>query len=273
MATPVSTGTRSLPQSQSQGAQLAGHDTVHDIVHDSTNDLLRELIEQMKMSDAKVSAFIDSQQRTNKELSDKLNHLNRLTDSVAQNSQRIAKLEQDSAELTCVIHDLKSAQFFHESHNGNELMVSGLPSALPISPSQLAGNVLTALGVPDLACHVLGPRVVKRSRSESSASSTSSGSVIVTLASNAVRDAVIIKKRARGILRASEVCGGNSDRIIHVNEFLTKSAYDMLQRAKSIAKEKSYKYVWIRNGRICVRHANGEPVIYVDSDTDLAKIV
>ncbi|XP_024885090.1 uncharacterized protein LOC112463127 [Temnothorax curvispinosus] len=257
-------------------AHFITRDTADGAALDSTNELLRGLIEQVKATDAKISAFIDCQQRTNEELNDKLNCLNRLTDTVAENSQRIAQLELDNANLVREIRDLKSARSTHDAHLSNELIISGLPSTTSVTPAKLSENVLAALNVPHLACHVLGVRMVSRPPSATqgrSKATTASSSMIVTLASSTVCDVIISKKREKGALKQRDICDAGSDRHVYVNVLLPKYTYDLLQRVKRIAAENSYKFVWVKNGHICVRSSDGQPIIRINSDADLAKLV
>ncbi|XP_024875950.1 uncharacterized protein LOC112457257 [Temnothorax curvispinosus] len=245
-----------------------------DIRHESTDSLLRGLIEQIKSTDAKISAFIDSQQRTNEEISVKLSLLDRLNDTVSQNSQRIIKLEQENANLVREVRDLRSARSTQATQSGSELIVSGLPSTLSATPSEIAKNVFATLDVPNLSCHIVNTRLVKREPSSTVPTvSSPSSSVIISLASSVVRDAVLSSKRSKGAIRQSDVCGGSSHRNVYVNELLPKSTFNLMQQVKRIAKDKSYKYVWVRDGQIHVRRTDGEPVININSDTDLAKLV
>ncbi|XP_024879528.1 uncharacterized protein LOC112459579 [Temnothorax curvispinosus] len=280
MTTPVSAGALSQSQSRSQ----------HD---NTTNDLLLRLIEQLsesnarlteqlKESNAKFSAFVEEQRRTNSELKNKLDRLNSIAGNVERNSQRIVELERQCGALTDEICNLKSDRAGSHSvthvPTPNELIISGVPAAMSVTPLECVRNVFTTLGIPELSCHVLDVRAVARKPPPVGAGNRSlpisaANSYIVSLVSGAVRDIVISKKRARRALTQREVCGIDSDRNIYVNELLAKSTYDILKRAKSIAKERSYKYVWVRNGQICVKYSDGDPVIHIDSDTDLAKLV
>ena len=70
-----------------------------------------------------------------------------------------------------------------------------------------------------------------------------------------------------------EVCGNDSDRNVYVNELLPKELYELLKLTKRVAKDRSYKYVWVRGGCINVRHSDGKPVIQVNSKADLDRLV
>lgn len=59
---------------------------------------------------------------------------------------------------------------------------------------------------------------------------------------------------------------------IHFNDHLTSNNKALLKRAKSIAKEKHYKYVWVRNCTIMARHTDTSHVIHINSEKDLNKL-
>ncbi|XP_036141728.1 uncharacterized protein LOC118645202 [Monomorium pharaonis] len=270
MTTPVSIGSSSRSQSQS----LASVDV-------STNELLLKLLEQHRASDAKFSAFIEEQRRTNQEINAKLNQLNVIAGNVERNSQRITSLEQSCATIARDVGDLKSHQRSSEldshSRTHNMLIISGVPSTLSITPLTLVRNVFTKLGIPELSCHILEIRTIARESGRTVSHDrplpiSTSVSLFVTLASVVVRDIVISRKRARRVLVQSEVCENDSGGNIYVNDLLPKNIYELLKQTKHTAKKKSYHYVWVSRGRINVRRSDGEPVIRVDSVADLDKL-
>ncbi|XP_045446714.1 uncharacterized protein LOC123654901 [Melitaea cinxia] len=64
----------------------------------------------------------------------------------------------------------------------------------------------------------------------------------------------------------------SGDSFIHFNDHLTRTNKALLQRAKSICKEKLYKYVWVKNCTINVRRSDTSPVIHISRVSDLNKI-
>ncbi|XP_024884655.1 uncharacterized protein LOC112462833 [Temnothorax curvispinosus] len=281
MTTPVSAGALSQSQSRSQ----------HD---NTTTDLLLRLIEQLSESNAKLteqlkdesnakfSAFVEEQRRTNSELKDKLDRLNSIAGNVERNSQRIVELERQCGALTDEICNLKSDRAGSHSvthvPTPNELIISGVPAAMSVTPLKCVRNVFTTLGIPELSCHVLDVRAVARKPPPVGAGNRSlpvsaANSYIVSLVSGAVRDIVISKKRARRALTQRVVCGIDFDRSVYVNELLPKEMHELLQRAKRVAKDKMYRYVWVKGGRIYVRLSDGEPAVLIDSVADLDKLV
>ncbi|XP_036144965.1 uncharacterized protein LOC118646372 [Monomorium pharaonis] len=234
----------------------------------------------MLASDAKFSAFIEEQRRTNQELNAKLNQLNVIAGNVEKNSQRISSLEQNCATLVRDVSDLKGHQessgLAPHSQTDNVLIISGVPSTMSITPLALVRNVFTKLDIPELSCHILEVRAVARESGRVVSHDhplpiSASVSLFVTLASVAVRDIVISKKRVHRVLVQSEVCENNSGNI-YVNELLPKNIYELLKQTKHTAKTRSYRYVWVSGGRVNVRRSDGEPVIRVDSVADLDRL-
>ncbi|XP_077256474.1 uncharacterized protein LOC143894208 isoform X1 [Temnothorax americanus] len=257
MTTPASAGAQSQSQLQSQC-----DNTTNSLLLCLTEQLSEsnaKLTEQLMESNARFSAFVEEQRRTNNELNDKLDKLNCIAGSVERNSQRTVELEQRCNALADEIRDMKSDCAGSHSdvyvQSANELIVWGVPAAMSITPSECVRNVFATLEIPELSCHVLDVRAITRKPLPVAASDrplpiSATNSYIVTLASGAVRDLVMSKKRARRTLTQKNVCGNGSDRNVLVNEMLPKDAYELLQQTKRVAKDKSYAYAWVRRGRV-----------------------
>lgn len=59
---------------------------------------------------------------------------------------------------------------------------------------------------------------------------------------------------------------------IYVNENLTKTLKNLFWNTKNAAREKNYKFVWVRNGKIFIKEKDGSPVIRIENENDLKKI-
>ncbi|XP_036148419.1 uncharacterized protein LOC118647485 [Monomorium pharaonis] len=212
--------------------------------------------------------------RTNCELNDKLNQLNSIASSVERNNQRIAALEHECTVLANEVRNLKSELKPVSDQSENSLILSGVPATMPImAPMAYARNMFMALEIPELSCHILDARTIRKTQSVAASDRplpvSATGSIIVTLTSRATRDIVITKKRVRRVLVQRDICDNDSDRDVYVNELLPKNTYELLKLTKKIAKEKSYKYVWVRESHIHIRRSDGEPIVHIDSETDL----
>lgn len=59
---------------------------------------------------------------------------------------------------------------------------------------------------------------------------------------------------------------------IFVNENLTRQLKRLLWTTKNVAKERGYRFVWIRNGKLFVRQKEGAAVIRIENENELDKL-
>lgn len=73
-------------------------------------------------------------------------------------------------------------------------------------------------------------------------------------------------------LKASDIGFTECENPIYINEHLTGANKALLHRTKSVAREKLFAYVWVKNCTIFARKNDSSPVIVVSSEQDLNKI-
>lgn len=78
------------------------------------------------------------------------------------------------------------------------------------------------------------------------------------------------KKRTEDKLNAVYLGFPNNKRPVYVSEHLTLANKKLHAATRATAKEKGYKYVWIRNGRIFIRKNNECPSMVIRRE-DLKK--
>lgn len=97
--------------------------------------------------------------------------------------------------------------------------------------------------------------------------------IVVKLQTRMLKDQIISGlRRTKGITTRDLGLNG-ADRRFFVNEHLTPENKQLLNAAKSRAKDKSYKFVWVRNCNIFLRKNEESPIITVSSEKDLRKII
>lgn len=96
--------------------------------------------------------------------------------------------------------------------------------------------------------------------------------IIAEFARRKTRDS-LLTNRYRKVITNRMVVGnsGTTDRV-YVNESLSVFYKHLLWMAKTAAREKSYAYCWFRRDKIMVRKADGAPVIFIETEKDIAKI-
>ncbi|CAH0725128.1 unnamed protein product, partial [Brenthis ino] len=74
-------------------------------------------------------------------------------------------------------------------------------------------------------------------------------------------------------IRCNDLGFSNNYNNIYFNEHLTSTNKTLLLSVKKIAKEKNYKYVWIKNCSIMIRRSDNSAVLNISNMKDLNKIV
>ncbi|KAH7937691.1 hypothetical protein HPB49_014809 [Dermacentor silvarum] len=95
--------------------------------------------------------------------------------------------------------------------------------------------------------------------------------VVVQFAQRQKRDS-FVKNARRKSLKCSDV-GIDSRAAVFVNEHLGPELKRLLGRATARKHEVGWKHVWVREGKIFARQANGAPRIRILSGEDVAKMV
>jgi len=92
--------------------------------------------------------------------------------------------------------------------------------------------------------------------------------IVVQFKCRVDRDAWITARK-KVVTNDAAFSNGNRKRI-YINEHLTPYYKSLLWKTKEHAKLKGYKYVWIKNGRIAMRKAEGDKNVYtIRSELDL----
>lgn len=98
-------------------------------------------------------------------------------------------------------------------------------------------------------------------------------SIIVTFQSKAVRDKILTKVRKdKPSLNSKDFTSQEPFNPIYINEHLTPYYKRVLYEAKQIKKDKGYKYLWIRDGKILAKKADSDKVMRINSLQDVGNM-
>lgn len=200
--------------------------------------------------------------------------LDTVSDQFEMLSQRIASLELENVTLKDQIAYLKN-NFDYVSLN-NEIVVGGIPNSCNVTAIDLAYRLFRHLNITHLCNDILDvrfvtPRIVQIPSLEYQLSRDQK-SLIIRMKSAVVRSSILQKVRQIGEIDYSEIIQNGSSSKISMFEMLHKDIYELLLLTKSRAKLLSYKYTWVRNGKIFVRKAEGEERIQIISVNDLDRL-
>lgn len=112
----------------------------------------------------------------------------------------------------------------------------------------------------------------KRQTAEAGTPPPSARPLVVQLARRALRDAVLQAARTRRNLSSDGIHLPGPIRPLYINERLTKHNRHLFHKARALAREKKFKYIWTRDGRIFTRRDEGMPRHRLRNEADLARV-
>jgi hypothetical protein len=66
--------------------------------------------------------------------------------------------------------------------------------------------------------------------------------------------------------------GHSATGMVYINDHLTTYNKGLLSKARAMAKEKNYQYVWVKHCKIMCRKSDSSAIIYIKSEKDLLKL-
>lgn len=237
----------------------------------------REANSRTDASLSEFSVFAEEQRAAIKNINVALAELPKIVEKLESNSKRIVELENQNQSLTQQVTTLK-AQQAKQDKASRELLLNGFPTGTQDEPRVLVEKIFDVLGVTFLSSHIVrvSPFLKKQPGTNINSNRDNNPkflSLLVTLSSSAIRDEVIIAKRAKKDLFIHEIIGGTDTRgKIFVNEFLNRETHILLQDVRKRAKEIGINRVWTHDSTIYVRKDAGHPRHEIQSAEDLAKL-
>lgn len=259
--------TRAASKSDSDNDQVSMQslddklNTILNILQKNTDDIqeIKNEQKELRSSIEFCHASVSDLKKTSDDQDKKINSCNNDIEQLIGNS---GKMNNDIMYLR---KDLNAMEQY--SHRNN-LIVYGIPEEANENIHTVIRRLAVALQFPEWssrlldAAHRMGRRGEKGPRP-----------IIIKFLSRFDKEDFIRKRRVRRNLTAVDL-GFASENSIYVNESLTPSTRNLLQRTRQSAKEKGYEQVWTSNCTIFVRKAKGtnSPAIKILSSGDLEKL-
>lgn len=180
----------------------------------------------------------------------------------------ITALESTISQLQADINDRDQALL------SSEMEITGCPETINENCTHIALTVAKKIGVEleerDIAsAERVGP--VRRPAPDSGAAARPRP-IAVRLTRRTSRDAVLRAARVRRGLDTDGLQLAGPARRLYLNERLTKLNRVIFLRARELAREMNYKFVWTREGKIFVRREPGTVKHRLRLETDLLKV-
>lgn len=96
-------------------------------------------------------------------------------------------------------------------------------------------------------------------------------SIIISFHNRYTKEELIALSRKSSELNLSNL-GFNTSKKFYLNDHLTQGNKILLSKAKTLAKEKNFKYIWVKHSKIMGRKSDTSPIFFIRNEKDLLKI-
>lgn len=200
-----------------------------------------------------------------------------LKKSISEASRKITELEQQNsnlrAELNSIGMRLKAAEKTSRSCN---VEVQCVPERRSENLVAVFKNLCKEIELPITDMDIRSCRRVAKMNP----TSKRPRNILVTLPSERHRDQVIsyVKrynlKNAKSPINSGHVgVPGGENCPIFVSEHLSKDIKELHAAARRAAKDKAFKYVWVKYGRVYLRKDDNSPSVHIKDKSSLDKLV
>lgn len=242
--------------------------------------LKHEIMGEMKKITSETAEFRSSLQKITSEnaefrsslqfLSDSIDKSNTLMEDIKKQLKKTQEenlqLLKENSELRLSVDGLEGRLRHLEQHARRQnIEIDGIPETSGENIDKIVQDVAAAIGV-----EFRGDTVVAAHRVPSF-NKNRIKPIIVRFTNYDERDRWISGFRTVRPLPASSVNASfKSSSKVYINEHLTPENKSLLSKVKDVAKNKNYKYVWCRNGKMFVRKDSNDRCIKIErlSDTD-----
>lgn len=233
----------------------------------SLDDLVKAVYEIRDSQKSYEKGFNAAFESLNKTVEENTSVIRQQNEKVDKYCDMIDKLINENMQLKQKLKNLEDRLDDLEQYGrSNSVEIQGVPQ----EPNE---NVLTVvkdvgralnMNITDEmvdACHRLGRR----------SNGGHPPGIIVKFVRRFDKDEILKQRRVKRNLSTRHM-GRNDDRPIYVNESLSPSRRRLLAAAKVVQKQKNFKFLWVRNGKIFLRREENAPVTVVTSQAELDKL-
>lgn len=209
------------------------------------------------------------------------NDICELKSSTTMQENKVESINKKVAELTSTIEELSEQLQTKEQHGRmNNLEISGIPVLKGENLMNTLNNITAKIGFSLLPHDIDYIHRVRRFAPKSNhngadsdlQSSTSIPNIIVRFTQRSRKNEMLAAVHARRGLTTADAGLNGPSKPIFINDHLTPQNKLLYKQARLLAKEKSYKYIWLSECKILLRKNDTAKVILVSNESDLLKI-
>lgn len=183
-----------------------------------------------------------------------------------ENKNVITQLKKENNELKTCVSDLSIRLNIVEQHSRQDnLEINGVPE----NRAENLLNMVVQLG-KTISCNIEAEEVYSIARVKKlDLQNSRPRSIIVKLKNTKKRDEILAsvtkfnRAHVSDKLNSSHLGYGGAKQPVFVSEHLSPLNKAIHAEARKMAREKRYKYVWVRNGRVLVRKEDGARAVQI----------
>lgn len=223
---------------------------------------LQTLIEKVTAIDTTIKHdVITGLTACNSAIEDAVSQLNTLNMRVDGLVERLEIVEQENINLKTRLEKCEEKLNNCEQQSliaTNTIEIHGIPIKANENPEQLVVDVAKALNV-DISLSDINSAWRPRTVSDNSRPPV----IITRLTSRRTKEAILRARRSRRDTFTTRQLGWSENAVtaIFVNERLTQANRAIYNEAKKLKQAKKVSFLWVREGRVLVRKAEGQPPI------------
>ncbi|CAH2086391.1 unnamed protein product [Euphydryas editha] len=262
------------PIPSSGGCDCVSEEKLRAIIKQEVTSILhmaidRQVTDRLKSIQSDLLAVQDSISFVNREYED-------LKKQIDEKSSVITKLEADSSVMSSTIGELSRRLAVAEQHlRESNIEINGIPEHRSENVCSVAKQLANTVGYCLEDCDIIHATRVAKLSNENNRPRP----VVVKLKSPRLRDSLLAavaefnRKNPEDKLSSRHLGIAGSRVPIYVAEHLTPANKALHAAARIKGKEKKYKFIWVRNGRIFVRKDDKCQAIQIRNNESLKFIV
>ncbi|CAG9130329.1 unnamed protein product [Plutella xylostella] len=219
-------------------------------------------MKQVKVDIAELKTSVDFAHDSVKNLELKSNAIDRRVSETEKAVELITSLQTKVSKLQREIDEKE------QWSRSNNIELKGIPYT---KTENLFELLLKLANICDFQLKKEDINFVTRIRSRSS--NTGPKSIVACLTNRYLKENFVAAARSHRGISASDLGFANCADKVFVNDHLTENNKLLLNKTKLLAREKNFQFVWVKNCAIHVRKNPTSPILFIKTETDLAKIL
>lgn len=245
-------------------------DDENDGARDEISIMIRQVSKQMKSQKDQMKKLTDSYDFMSDAFDKLQSELTKIRNENKLMKKDIIQLQINEKNLIKRIQSLeRNDMVVRQSNNENHMIITNMPK---INDNINLKEVITKIG-EQVGYHVPGEEVIEVFQNENKDRKTYP--IIVKLRNQNLKKKCMDFRKNGNLVDVKtllpNITGHDSN--INFYHLIEKELSELLKKTKTIAKNKTYKYVWYRNSTILVRKTDGSVIIKINNVRDLDKIV